>query len=982
MRTLKNILLGTMICLISNVTVQAQKGWMPAGPRNIAGRILAVHVDVKNSQRVYAGSAGGGLWISTNGGDSWSRDTSLKGSPAVSAITQSSNGDIYIGTGEGLNQGGSEPGVVTNNYPYGIIGDGVYKSTDNGQTFTHLSGTETWTDVNAIAYDNANGKLYVATNEGLKVSSNGGSTFTDAVSNGRGVSVKVGSDGTVIYADIKTASNSLVGDVYVSTNGGAFVSVGGSALPKLPVTDMGRISVDIAPSNPNVMYALLSTKLESGTDIVFGGTYVSIDKGKNWRVVFPTGSTQSDPMKKNWGYFCNAMAVNPVDSSKVLVGGQQLYFGAGFNPVDYYQWRDIPLSAIHCICYADSSKAYIGTNVGVSVVNIASSITVAPCNNTLATLQAYTFGVGNDGNIMIGTRDNGMILLTNPSGPSKTGTQLTFNFSDGADCIFSAIKPDALFYTGAYGYCYRQSSINAPAQSPDAWMGGSVINQSTAGKYFYSNIINKKSYNDAEKKYTRWQYSSGGGTIPNNSGLTIPYANSNVSPLAFWESINDENSIDSVTFTVDKTYAPGDTMCILSKRNRYPMWIKYTGIDTLRKEKADVWKVKDVVTSRFFIGGSGYTSAGAGAPVFMTTDAFDFINNISDFVCVFRTKDVTEQVMKMLPSKDGDHLFILTKRRMGNLSFYSIYRVSGFDKYRTPEEMEVSEYLINSKADFSWDNPKRKLKDNVLLENFLYDILDIALDPQDNNTLAFTTNDAGQRINVITDALTAEGGAATVVSKEGIGLPATAPVYCAIVEMSEKSNSNLAYVGTEEGVYKTKNFTDPDPTWELYNTGINAKVPVFKLYQQTNYIPSTQAVFYKPNGDVDYTLPFQGVTNYGTIYAATHGLGIFIDNTYWDDIPEPAPFPIALKGKSVNLHIFPNPAANSITVDFALAATNDVQITISDIAGRTVFTKSLGARMIGNHQEQIDCSVLPEGFYFVTVDAGYQKQTGRIVISK
>ncbi|MCL2132637.1 MAG: hypothetical protein FWH36_09375, partial [Lentimicrobiaceae bacterium] len=60
MKTLKNILLGTTISLVSIVVVHAQggNGWTSVGPVNIAGRILAVHVDVQNDQRVYAGAAG------------------------------------------------------------------------------------------------------------------------------------------------------------------------------------------------------------------------------------------------------------------------------------------------------------------------------------------------------------------------------------------------------------------------------------------------------------------------------------------------------------------------------------------------------------------------------------------------------------------------------------------------------------------------------------------------------------------------------------------------------------------------------------------------------------------------------------------------------------------------------------------------------------------------------------------------------------
>jgi hypothetical protein len=291
--------------------------------------------------------------------------------------------------------------------------------------------------------------------------------------------------------------------------------------------------------------------------------------------------------------------------------------------------------------------------------------------------------------------------------------------------------------------------------------------------------------------------------------------------------------------------------------------------------------------------------------------------------------------------------------------------------------MDVSATVSNDKAGLNADNTDRMLEDHVLIADYGYnDILDITLDPQNNNALIFTTNYLVDRVNVITDALTATGGGAIPVSKEGTGLPANIPVYCAIVEMA---NSDIAYIGTEEGIYKTENFTDVSPTWVLYNNGINAKVPVFKLYQQTNYISGSRYREYDAQGVPKYT-PFQGVKNYGMIYAATHGLGVFIDTFYYNAIPEwHLPFE---KSKSVNLTVFPNPAANNITVDFTIASTRDVLISISDITGKTILTKSLGARMIGNHQEKIDCSVLSEGFYFVTVNAGEQNQSAKIVIRK
>ena len=979
MRTLKNILLGTSICLLSSVVVCAQ-GWSSAGPSNIAGRILAVQVDVNNGEKIYAGAAGGGFWTSTNGGLSWGRNTSLNGSSAVSAIAQSSDGTLYVGTGEGLNLGSADPGVLTNNYPYGIKGDGVYKSklTNNGLEFERLPGTENWTDVNAIAYDNVNGKLYVATNEGLKISSNGGTSFVDAPIPQwiRGVSLKVGKDGTVVYAEYSGGGN-----VFVSTDGGSsFTSVGG-ALPKLPINGKGRIAVDIAPSNPNMIYAVLT----SSTDGTFAGVYLSENKGQIWREIFPPGAPTVDPIS-GWGYYCNAVAISPLDSSKILVGGLYLYRGTGWGSNGNYDWNRINGAPpfIHCIYFANDNKAYVGTNTGLNIVNMT-TYAVSQNNNNLISLQAYTLGVSNESRLMVGTRDNRTILIANPGVPVKTGRELPIKYPDktvasnGADCIFSMIKPDALFYTAAYGYCCRQASLTSEPQLPSQWIGGSSIDAglSTQGSYFYQNILNKLGDDKKdENKYTRWQYSNG-GTVPNMSGMSSPYANNYVSPLAIWESVNDENTIDSVVFTADRTYAPGDEICVKSKRNGYPMWMKYTGTDTLRRENGDTWKVKDVVTSRLFIGGSGYKANGvavAGAPVFMTTEALDFVNSCK-FSCVFRTADTLEQVMKILPTKDGNHLFILVRKYAGpGISYYSIYRVSGFDTYRAYEEMDVSGRILSATVGLSDNNPNRMLEDNILVEN-IPDILDIALDPSNANNLIYTTNIDGMRVNVITDALIATGGTASVGSREG-NLPSKLPVYCAIVEMS---NSDIAYIGTEEGVFKTENFTSSNPQWDLYNNGINAKVPVFKLHQQTNYIGNNRAVYYDAQGK-ETSVRFQGVTNYGVLYAATHGLGIFMDSAHWDKILDPY-FP-PMGGKSVNLTVFPNPAANSITLDFTLSATNNVLINITDITGKTVYTQSLGMRMIGNYQENIDCSVLSEGLYFVTVNAGSQNQSAKVVIRK
>ena len=123
---------------------QAQKtaalgmNWNEMGPDNVGGRTRAILIDRFNPARVYAGSVSGGLWISNTYGYYWAAYDDGNQNLAVCAITQTTNGDIYFGTGErftGLFQGEGTKGTP------GIIGRGVFKSTYGTNTFTQLPST-------------------------------------------------------------------------------------------------------------------------------------------------------------------------------------------------------------------------------------------------------------------------------------------------------------------------------------------------------------------------------------------------------------------------------------------------------------------------------------------------------------------------------------------------------------------------------------------------------------------------------------------------------------------------------------------------------------------------------------------------------------------------------------------------------------------------------------------------------------------------
>ncbi|MBU0692167.1 hypothetical protein KKH18_10210, partial [bacterium] len=134
------------------------ENWTVLGPENMAGRILTLAYDPTNTNIVYAGSASGGLWKSTDGTLSWFPLTDDLPSLAVGcvAIDPNNHNTLYIGTGEGSFNVDA------------VYGAGIFKSTDGGTTWntTGMSWTQSQQRaVNEIVIDPNNSQiLYAATN--------------------------------------------------------------------------------------------------------------------------------------------------------------------------------------------------------------------------------------------------------------------------------------------------------------------------------------------------------------------------------------------------------------------------------------------------------------------------------------------------------------------------------------------------------------------------------------------------------------------------------------------------------------------------------------------------------------------------------------------------------------------------------------------------------------------------------------------------
>ncbi|HKW62632.1 MAG TPA: hypothetical protein VJN89_08820 [Candidatus Acidoferrum sp.] len=258
--------------------------WRMIGPTR-GGRTRAACGVASQPNVFYMGAVNGGVWKSDDFGRTW--NPIFDGQPTQSigaiALAPSDPNIIYVGSGEGL----ARPDLA--------VGDGVYKSTDAGKTWTHL-GLRNSQGIPAIAVDPHNpnrvfaaalGHPYGANEErGIYLSTDGGQNWQKILSkdaNVGGSDVEIDpSNPDVVYASLWEVRLGPWedGNQYSGTGGGLFKSTDGgktwraltNGLPK------GIIQVDvaIAASQPSRLYASVATN-EPGV-----GIYRSGDAGENW----------------------------------------------------------------------------------------------------------------------------------------------------------------------------------------------------------------------------------------------------------------------------------------------------------------------------------------------------------------------------------------------------------------------------------------------------------------------------------------------------------------------------------------------------------------------------------------------------------------------------------------------------------------------------------------------------------------------------
>ena len=291
--------------------------WRCIGPANMGGRIDDFAVVETNPFIIYAGTASGGLWKTTNNGVTWEPVFDKQSTSSIGdvAIAPSNSDIVWVGTGEANNRQSSS------------WGDGVYKSGDGGKTWKNMGLKETHHIGRIVVHPSLPDVVYVAAlgrlwgphpDRGLFKTSDGGKAWTKClyINEDTGVSDVAMDPGNpnVLYAAAYQrrrtpwgfSGGGPGGGLYKTTDGGETWSHLGSGLPKGVV---GRIAVDIYVMDPNVVYALIEHR--------DGGVFRSEDKGMTWKKL---SDTNPRPV------FYSQIRIDPNNDQRIWVLGDEMFF--------------------------------------------------------------------------------------------------------------------------------------------------------------------------------------------------------------------------------------------------------------------------------------------------------------------------------------------------------------------------------------------------------------------------------------------------------------------------------------------------------------------------------------------------------------------------------------------------------------------------------------------------------------------------------
>ncbi len=339
--------------------------WQFLGPTNISGRVTDVAVAAPRGKTytMYAATATGGVWKTENDGVTWTPIFEQEITASIGDIELAPNDPnvIWLGTGE------------ANIFRSSNAGAGIYKSTDAGRTWKHLGLAATHTIARIVIHPTSPDTVYVAASgrewtdnedRGVYKTTDGGATWQKILY----VSPRTGAidlvmdptDPNVLYAatwqrirkkwhDPRNEPDYKDSGIHKTTDGGRTWTPINAGLPAAPLR--GRIGLDVARSNPSVLYAFvdnydIARRAKPGetdaygrqkADIIKGAEiYRSDDKGATWRKVSESNAYM-EGLAGTYGWVFGQIRVDPTSENTIYVMGLGLNIskdgGKSFQPL-------------------------------------------------------------------------------------------------------------------------------------------------------------------------------------------------------------------------------------------------------------------------------------------------------------------------------------------------------------------------------------------------------------------------------------------------------------------------------------------------------------------------------------------------------------------------------------------------------------------------------------------------------------------------
>lgn len=413
-----------------NRTETSAGKWTLIGPTYVEegiGRVNRIAFDPSSTAIIYAGSSGGGLFKTTNAGNSWSNVSSFLPSLGISGIVVVNSNTIYILTGDG---DGQSSGGLTFKSGYIRYSVGILKTTDGGTTWQSTAPfpgieNEHYSGMQLVRDPNNPNILLAATTKGLFRTNNGGDSWSlcnigNSTTSDDGVMIydvkfAPGSSNNV-YCTIRNGNSSTDGVFLRSTNGGVSFPFSNTVTFASSFTEIERIGIGVTPDNPSKVYLLAGPGSPGGNS--FKGLWISSDNGENFTLQSNSpnvlGRLENNEYEEQNMYDL-AIAISPSNEKVVVAGGLVIFKsttgGILFTQETPYYGSESIHPDVHELVYNTANgKLYAGTDGGVAVSSNNGS-TWTKLFSGLTCTQFYHFARQDDGGDMWGgTQDNGILV--------------------------------------------------------------------------------------------------------------------------------------------------------------------------------------------------------------------------------------------------------------------------------------------------------------------------------------------------------------------------------------------------------------------------------------------------------------------------------------------------------------------------------------------------------------------------------------------